>query len=216
MAALDLADSDNRGRPSQQKTQSTRDGRGFLSDEPTLELIVKAKTGDATALEALMERSLKPLTRWAHGRLPQNARGHMDTGDLVQEAVKNAIQHLDTFVPRGVGAMQAYLRQSVLNRIRDEVRRVSRRGVTAELPEETASTDRSPLELAIAAEGYDRYRAALLNLTSRDRQLVVARVELEWDYAAIAERLRYRTSDGARVATRRALERLGKELSLAH
>ena len=88
-----------------------------------------------------MQRCLPALKRWAHGKLPAMARSYMDTGDLVQEAALNAIRHLDTFEPRRVGAMQVYLIQSVINRIRDEVRRVSRRGVTSELPEEAASGD---------------------------------------------------------------------------
>ena len=104
---------------------------GLLSDEPTVELITRARTGDSSATEALMQRCLPALKRWAHGKLPAVARSYMDTGDLVQEAALNAIRHLDTFEPRRVGAMQAYLVQSVINRIRDEVRRVSRRGVTS-------------------------------------------------------------------------------------
>jgi RNA polymerase sigma factor (sigma-70 family) len=138
----------------------------------------------------------------------------MDTGDLVQEAALKAIQHLDTFEPRGVGSMQAYLRQSVINRIRDEVRRVARRGVTLELPDELASEDHSPLELAIFAQAYERYREALETLKSRDRQIVVARVELQWTNEDIAEHFRIRTSNAARVATTRALERLAEALHI--
>ena len=74
------------------------------------------------ALEALLERCLPPLKRWAHGRLPARARGGLDTGDLVQEAAMHVLARLDKFEPRHVGAMQAYLRMSVINRIRDEIR----------------------------------------------------------------------------------------------
>jgi RNA polymerase sigma-70 factor (ECF subfamily) len=190
-------------------------GDGLLSDEPTVELITRARTGDSAATEALMQRCLPALRRWAHGKLPAMARSYMDTGDLVQEAALNAIRHLDTFEPRRVGAMQAYLVQSVINRIRDEVRRVSRRGLTTELPEETPSSGQSPLELAIAAQSYDRYRDALKCLKTRDRQIAVARIELQWTAAEIAERFQFRTKDGARMATARALERLAAELNIA-
>ena len=189
-------------------------GDGLLSDEPTIELITRARTGDTAATEALMQRCLPALRRWAHGKLPAMARSYMDTGDLVQEAALNAIRHLDTFEPRRVGAMQAYLVQSVINRIRDEVRRVSRRGVTTEIPEETSSNDQSPLEFAIAAQTYDRYRDALKCLKTRDRQIAVARIELQWTAAEIAERFQFRTRDGARMATVRALERLAAELKI--
>ena len=98
----------------------------LLSDEPTIELVVRAREGDRLAVEALLQRSIPSLRRFAHGRLPAAARGSLDTGDLVQETVLHVLRRLDTFEPRHVGAMQAYLRQSVINRIRDEVRRIGR------------------------------------------------------------------------------------------
>ena len=100
-----------------------------------MDLINRVRGGDSSALDAILQRCFLPLTRWAHGRLPAAARGHLDTGDLVQDAMMNAIGRLDSFEARHVGAMQAYLRQSVINRIRDEMRRFGRRGATLELPE---------------------------------------------------------------------------------
>ena len=189
-------------------------GDGLLSDEPTIELITRARGGDPAATEALMQRCLPALRRFAHGKPPASARHYMDTGDLVQEAAMNAIKHLDTFEARRVGAMQSYLIQSVINRIRDEVRRVSRRGYTTELPEELASSDASPLELAISAQTYNRYRDALATLKPRERQIVLARIELHWTAAEIAEQFRFRSKDAARMATTRALERLAAELNI--
>src|SRR5262245_35538199 len=120
--------------------------QALLSDEPTIELVIKAREGDRLAVEALLERSLPAVKRWAHGRLPAAARGALDTGDLVQEAALHALRRLDVFEPRHVGAMQAYLRQSVINRIRDEVRRVTRRPAPVELvPTDYAGDVSSPL-----------------------------------------------------------------------
>jgi RNA polymerase sigma-70 factor (ECF subfamily) len=185
-----------------------------LSDEPTVELIIKARAGDSSALEALLQRCLPSLHRWAHGRLPAAARGHIDTGDLVQDAALNAIKRLDTFEPRHVGAMQAYLRQSVINRIRDEIRRVGRRPAPDALPDDVPSADTSPLELAIQTEGYERYRTALGRLRSRDRELVVARVEAQWTVAELAERFGFHTTDSARMAMTRALRRLATQMEV--
>ena len=133
----------------------------LLSDETTMELVVRAREGDRMAVEALLQRCLPSLTRWAHGRLPPSARGALDTGDLVQEAALHALRRLDVFEPRHVGAMQAYLRQSVINRIRDEVRRVTRHPAPVELPPDHPADATSPLESAIEAESYERYRKAL-------------------------------------------------------
>lgn len=180
----------------------------LLSDEPTMELVVRARAGDRGAVEALLQRCLPGLKRWAHGKLPSYARGTLDTGDLVQEAALHAIQRLDVFEPRHVGAMQAYLRQSVINRICDEVRRVTRHPAAAELTEEHPSDATSPLEAAIEAESYQRYRQALDKLGSRDREMIVARVEVQWSLAEIAQRFGMSTVDAARMAVTRAVKRL--------
>ncbi len=180
----------------------------LISDEPTIELVVRAREGDRLAVEALLERCLPALRRWAHGRLPPATRGSLDTGDLVQETVMHVLRRLDKFEPRHVGAMQAYLRMSVINRIRDEVRRVSRQPAPVELVEEPPSEVTSPLEGAIKIEAYERYRAALSTLSARDREVIVARVEAQWSVQEIAKRFGMRTSDAARMAVSRALRRL--------
>jgi RNA polymerase sigma factor (sigma-70 family) len=180
----------------------------LLSDEPTIELVVRAREGDRMAVEALLQRSIPGLRRFAHGRLPAAARGTLDTGDLVQETVLHVLRRLDTFEPRHVGAMQAYLRQSVINRIRDEVRRIGRHPTPAELPDDLASDLPSPLEEAVRSEAYDRYRAVLVQLSPRDREMVVARIEAQWNLGEIAQRFNMRTVDGARMAVTRALRRL--------
>ena len=185
----------------------------LLSDEPTIELVLSARGGDRMALEALLERCLPPLKRWAHGRLPAHARGSLDTGDLVQEAAIHVLARLDKFEPRHVGAMQAYLRISVINRIRDEIRRVGRRPESVELTSEPTGDDTSPLEAVIRTEAYERYRQALGKLRTRDREMVVARVEVQWSIPEIALRFGMASLDAARVAVSRSLKRLTAQLS---
>jgi RNA polymerase sigma-70 factor, ECF subfamily len=185
----------------------------LLSDEPTIELVIRARAGDRLAVEALLQRCLPSLKRWAHGRLPPAARGALDTADLVQEAAFHALQRLDVFEPRHVGAMQAYLRQSVINRIRDEVRRVTRHPAAEALPPDHPGDATSPLEAAIQAESYERYRLALERLKVRDREMVVARVEAQWSLTEIAQRFGLRTVDAARMAVGRALKRLSGHMS---
>ena len=208
MILLDNAVTDDRREPAEPICDP------LLSDEPTLELVVRARGGDHSAMEALLERCLPPLKRWAHGRLPAAARGRLDTGDLVQEAALHVLRNLDTFEPRHVGAMQAYLRQSVINRIRDEVRRIVRQPPPEELGEDLPADRTSPLEAAIKAEAYDHYREALSRLTVKDRELVVGRVEVQWSLAEIAHRFGLPTVDAARMAVNRAVKRLTVDLAL--
>jgi RNA polymerase sigma-70 factor (ECF subfamily) len=198
-------------RPEPPKTEEILDP--LLSDEPTIELVIRAREGDRLAVEALLQRCLPQLKRWAHGKLPPAARGSLDTGDLVQEAALHAIQRLDVFEPRHVGAMQAYLRMSVVNRIRDEVRRITRHPAAVALPEDHPADATSPLESAIQAESYDHYRRALDQLKPRDREMVVARVEVQWSLSEIAQRFGMPSVDAARMAVTRALKRLSTHMT---
>jgi len=185
----------------------------LLSDQPTIELVVRARGGDMPAMEALLQRCLPPLKRWAHGRLPPAACGRLDTGDLVQEAALHVLGNLGTFQPRHVGAMQAYLRQSVINRICDEVRRIGRQPPPLELPEDHPCDQTSPEEDAIRAEAYEHYRDAVSRLTPKDRALIVARIEMQWSLAEIAHRHGMPSVDAARMAVGRAVKRLSAGFS---
>ena len=185
----------------------------LLSDEPTIELVTRARRGDMPAMEALLQRCLPPLKRWAHGRLPAAARGRLDTADLVQEAALHVLGNLGTFEPRHVGAMQAYLRQSVINRICDEVRRICRQPPPLELPDDHPSDRTSPEEDAIRAEEYDHYREAVLRLAPKDRALIVARIEMQWSLPEIAHRYGLPSVDAARMAVNRAVKRLSADFA---
>jgi len=185
----------------------------LLSDEPTIELVTRARGGDRPAMEALLQRCLPPLKRWAHGRLPAAARGRLDTGDLVQEAALHVLGNLETFEPRHVGAMQAYLRQSVINRICDEVRRIGRQPPPLELPDDHPSDRTSPLEDAIRGEEYEHYRDALSAMSPKDRALIVGRIEMQWSVAELALRCGLPSVDAARMAAKRAVKRLAAALS---
>ena len=83
--------------------------------------LAQAKAGNQGAIELLLQRCLPPLRRWARGRLPSYARDLAETQDLVQEAALRTLHNLANFEAHHQGALQAYLRQAVANRIRDEI-----------------------------------------------------------------------------------------------
>ena len=97
-----------------------------MSGESSLELLARIRAGDGRARDELVARYLPRLRRWATGRLPAWARERNDTDDLVQDTVIRSLGKLEGFVPQHEGALQAYLRQALLNRIRDLVRRAQR------------------------------------------------------------------------------------------
>lgn len=184
--------------------------------DATYRLLERAKSGDHEALEELFARHIPTLRRWASGRLPRWARDVADTQDLVQDTVLQVFRRLGAFEPRGDGALQAYLRQAVMNRIRNEFRSHGRRPSFESLDEQTAADHTSPLEAAIRQEQFDRYDAALSRLSERERDLVVARVEVGLTYEEIAEALGKPSWNAARMATARALLRLAEELTGGH
>ena len=184
------------------------------SPESTFHLIERARQGDQEALERLFAQHLQPLQRWARGRLPRWARDLADTDDLVQDTLTQTFKRLDDFEIRGVGALRAYLRQAVTNRIRDELRRRGRRPPLAGLDGIEVDDAESPLELAIGREAAERYEKGLQRLTSQEREAIIARVELGYTYDELAEALGKPTSEAARKTARRALLRLAAEMDL--
>jgi RNA polymerase sigma-70 factor (ECF subfamily) len=178
----------------------------------TSTLLDRARAGDQAAVEAIFARCVPPLVRWARGRLPRWARDVADTQDVVQEAVLATFKHLETFDARGEGALQAYLRQAVMNRIRDHIRRVGRRPAPGELDSQYEDDSPSPLEEAVGREALERYEAALGRLSETDRELIVASVELGYTDAQLAEATGRASADAARKAARRALIKLAEEM----
>jgi RNA polymerase sigma-70 factor (ECF subfamily) len=188
---------------------------GGVAVDSTVDLVERAKAGDSDAVNRLFARFLPSLRRWASGRLPRWTRDLMDTDDLVQETLIRAVKRIGQFESRHEGALQAYLRQAVVNRIRDEVRRSKRSPVATALDDDAADRGASPLEDAIGAEALERYEAALARLRPEEREAIVARVEMDGSYQEVAQALGRPSADAARMAVSRALLRLAEEMSRA-
>lgn len=187
-------------------------GGGELTS--TSDLLARARAGEEGAINELFTRYLPPLRRWARGRLPNWTRDLRDTDDIVQETLVQTLRRIDEFQPRHEGALQAYLRQALVNRVRDEIRRVARRPLPDELSEEHEDPSVSPLDLAIGSEAAARYEAALLRLRPEERELIVARVEMGNTYQQIATAQGKSSPDAARMAVARALVRLAEEMDI--
>ena len=86
------------------------------------------------------------------------------------------------------------------------------RRTSSPLDEEHPGDNTSPLEFAIQAESYERYRRALGELKPRERGMIVARVEVQWSLAEIAQRFGLVSVDAARMAVSRALKRLSAHM----
>jgi RNA polymerase sigma factor (sigma-70 family) len=179
----------------------------------SVQLLERARGGDESALNELLNRYLPRLRRWARGRLPRGARDVADTDDIVQETMIATLRNLGQIDVEREGALQAYLRQALTNRMVDAFRRAQRR--PSETPADSdlpAGDHASPLEAAIGEEAVRRYDLGLKKLRAEEREAVILRVELCYEYAQIADMLGKPTADAARVAVSRALARLSREM----
>jgi RNA polymerase sigma-70 factor (ECF subfamily) len=180
--------------------------------ERSVDLLIKARSGNEAARDELLSRYLPRLTRWASGRLPTGLRSMLDTGDLVQDALVNALPHLNTLEIRDEGTFQLYLARAVNNRIIDLYRRKARRPIREEMPEDAVADTHSPLDLAIGAETRAWYERALATLTDDEQALIFLRLELGLSFEEIAEQLGKPSPDAARMAVKRAVKLLVSEM----
>jgi RNA polymerase sigma factor (sigma-70 family) len=180
--------------------------------ETTFDLLARVRSGDDRARERLLARMLPPLRAWAHRRLPCRARDLAETDDLVQVTLVRVLRHLDGFDHRGEGALLAYLRQVLLNAVRDEVRRTARREPKEALREVHPDPAPSQLEELVGRETLERYEAALQRLGAEQREAVILKVEMGYSNAEIAEALGRPSADAARVFTARAIAQLAEAM----
>jgi len=190
--------------------------RARATGTDTLSLINRAQTGDDAALEALCARFHPRLYRWATGRLPRNARGLLDTADIVQETLVKAIRRIEDISVRSPGAFPAYLRAAILNRIRDELRRAAVRPEFEPLHRSAEDSAPSPLEQTIGLDRAEHYEQGLAMLKEEDQAAIFMRIELEMEYEDIADALEKPSPDAARMAVNRALVRLVRTIHDAY
>jgi RNA polymerase sigma-70 factor, ECF subfamily len=183
-----------------------------LDDLPSVELIRRAKGGDERALDRLFERYLPIMRRWAGGRLPRWARDMVDTDDMVQETLVKAYRNVGTFEPRHDGAVGAYLRQALNNRLRDEIRKVHARPQRVEMDDDHRDHRPSPLEEAIGRDALERYEGAMARLEEDERELILTRIEMGLSFKEVAAATNRPSEDAARMAVNRALVRLATEM----
>jgi RNA polymerase sigma factor (sigma-70 family) len=192
---------------------STRSGFPGGNDiESTYDLLERARGGDQQAIDLLFERHLKPLQRFARGRLPRWARDVADTDDLVQDTLLQTFKRIDAFESRHTGSLQAYLRQAVLNRLRDELRRKARAPNTVDVDAVDLPADGSPLQQAIGNETIEAYERALGRLKPEEQEAIIGRLEMGFSYEELALALGKPSPDAARKAAQRAIVRLAEEM----
>jgi len=185
------------------------------TDASSRELLARARGGDNGALDTLFRRVFRFLRNWARGRLPPYARAVNDTVDIVQDVLMQTFRRLDRFENRGKGALRAFVRVGVENRIRDELRRAARRP-TEYLDDDVrtvADSGLSAFDAVAETEEQQRFSAALATLSKDEQVLVVSSLKENLTYEQIALITRRTTAESARQAVRRAVIKLAKRMA---
>ena len=159
-----------------------------------------------------MQRCLPALKRWAHGRLPPHGRALAETDDLVQVTLMRALNNVETFRPERQGSFLAYLRQILLNALKDEARRGSRTPRTVSIDDDPSRWRHLPSEADPASdiEALESYERALAVLPERQAQAIVLKLEFGMTYPEIAAELDFPSANAARMQVSRGLVRLSE------
>jgi RNA polymerase sigma-70 factor, ECF subfamily len=182
---------------------------GTEPHDPTVVLIRRICAGDRQASHTLCARYLPVLKRWAHGRLPKRARTMSETDDLVQTTFMRTLANVSELKLLHPGSFLAYLRNALLNQVRDELRS------SKSDPQNRIATPLEELEIAAPENGAARYddlqayEKALSRLPKRQQELIIMRVEFGLSYQDIAAEIA-RKPDAVRMMIARAVMRMSR------
>jgi RNA polymerase sigma-70 factor (ECF subfamily) len=187
--------------------------------------LLAAKSGLSDAAGSLLERYRDYLLLIANAETPSDIRAKVGASDLVQQSIAEAWQSLDQFNGNTEGELRAWLRNILLNNVRDTTRGfcfTAKRETAREIPLSPndssdawggaiASADPSPSKLAAANEELALVREALGRLPNHYAQVIRLR-NLEYlGFEEIAARMDL-GRDQARKLWERAVRRLAREL----
>lgn len=159
----------------------------------TIQLLQKAKEGDASARNDLMDRHRASLQQMIRMRLDRKLAARLDSSDIVQDVLIEANRRLDAFIAQESMPFHLWLRQLARDRIIDMHRRhraAAKRSVDKEQRLQAGGFgDRSSLELAaqlrdpeltpaaaaLKNELQERFVMALEELSEEDRDIITMR-----------------------------------------
>ncbi len=183
------------------------------------ELLARARTGNADALNRLYEASRPWLTVVARARLEHWLRSRVDPSDLVQQTLLEAYRDFSGFAGRTEGEWLAWLRQILLRNAADYVRRLraAKRG-GGEVPLVGADGGMpsscqhpaggpSPSEQAVCHEEALRLAQAITSLPDDYQQVIQLRHFQRLAFDEVARRMQ-RSRQAVQMLWLRAVRRL--------
>jgi RNA polymerase sigma factor (sigma-70 family) len=190
-------------------SNSDSSAAGSIDTHTTELLLQRIRNGEDAAREELLRRMLPPFERWAQGRLPNAARGAVDTADLVQVTLIRAIRRAEHFESGHPGAFFGYLRRIMLNAIRETVEKEVGRGqlIAGDEIANALIDSGSLLEHTVGRDNLIAYEQALAQLPAEHQSLVMMRFEFGMSFVEIATELG-ESADGVRIKLNRALKKM--------
>jgi RNA polymerase sigma-70 factor (ECF subfamily) len=199
----------------------------MLAGEPIPDvLIARARTGDESALGALLELYRNYLRLVARSMIGVALRLKLEPSDLVQETFLKAHREFATFAGRGEHELIAWLRKILAHNLADPVKHHRRKGRDLQRQESLdallersgltiqnalASHASSPSEGAVRREQAVLLADAVSQLSADYREVFILRTLEHIPFEEIAIKMN-RSPGAVRMLWSRALERLNKML----
>ncbi len=171
-------------------------------------LLKKFKQGDEASCEQLFAIFQPALLRWAHGRIPAQARGFMETEDVVQDTMMLAFKNINNIKANRPGAFFTYLRTIFINQIKQELRKNKpfQQSITQFSHDQKLAYD-NDLNTLIA------YDEALNKLTTDENEAVILRMEFGFSHQEICDMMERPSANATRMFISRALVKLAEVMA---
>ncbi len=178
----------------------------------SIELVARLQRGDRDAWSELYGRYHDQLLLTIRLQLGRGLRSHLQSEDILQSVALEAFLELGAFEYRGAQSLDRFLRQLVLNKIRDRADTfgAQKRAGTVPLDERMAAALAAPESgppRYVDSERYERLESALNALPADLREVLVMRKFDGLSSQEIAERLG-KSDEAVRKTYSRALARL--------
>jgi RNA polymerase sigma-70 factor (ECF subfamily) len=197
----------------------------MLNQDQVLELLGRARGGDAQARGQLLELYRSYLRLVAQTQMGTSLGAHVEASDLVQDALLDAHRGFTEFGGRSEGELLAWLRRILVRTLVDQARYHSaqkRDGKRQHSLEALLEASSSSLGAALgmgstpSLQASRREQAVLLadaleRLSADYREVIVLRNMHKLSFEEVGQRMG-RNSGAVRMLWARALEKLGQEM----
>ena len=194
-----------------------------IRDPTTVELVQRAQAGDLLARDALFARYSDRVLAIARVRLGAKLRGALESTDILQEALAEAVRGFERFEMRDESGLIRWLAKLVEHRItaKASYHRAAKRAATVVSLEQDRREGGKTRTLEIKAdsptpsaelarrEEQDAVQQALAELPERHRELILLRDYAGSSWDEIAAEVGAPSAAAARMMHARALTKLG-------